>query len=178
MLPFQGAGGMTALTAQAFLDRVMRITAKGPRRRKAPEKVNSPTKEQTTKIPGNPAWVPAAAPTKDGPRPKAGRTATVKEKTKERTKAPGKEKTGERNSPKPKAIGKTETMIPEPIGRRTTTKMIMIAGALAGAQEPIPEPIIPRFSVHPQDTNSSPRTKAKVEENYSQYSFVRNAHVP
>ena len=43
-------------------------------------------------------------------------------------------------------------MIPEPIGRRTTTKMIMIAGALAGAQEPIPEPIKPRFSVHPQDT--------------------------
>ena len=62
MLPCQSAGGMTALTAQTFVDQVMRITAKGPQRQRAPERVSpQPKPETSARILGTPKWERAAA---------------------------------------------------------------------------------------------------------------------
>ena len=54
MLPFQGAGGMTALTAQAFLDQGCEDYGKGSPKAKGSGKGKQPRSEQTTKTLGNP----------------------------------------------------------------------------------------------------------------------------
>ena len=179
MLPFQGAGGMTALTAQAFLDQGYDDYGKGsPRLRpKVPEKVNPRTKEQTTRKAGNPRWDISDLPplTRIGPRTKgAGRTTEHPKRAHP--------KVAPRLSPK--VPGKNATMTPERTGRKPTTIIMMIGvpvgriGPLPDLRQPpslVPLPLV--SNSNPTLKANSPTLKAKVKLRFSQCSSVPRVRV-